>query len=158
LDELKRLRSFGAHGTGVVRLALSPIDIESRRWLVERMGEAGLDARIDGIGTVFGRSRKPGKALLIGSHTDTQPTGGSLHDAMGVIYGLEVARALAESSDGRDLAIDVASWIDEEGTWASYLGSRSFCGEEVAEVVAAARNREGQPMSDALRAAGISDR
>ena len=156
LNDLRQLRTFGAHGNGVVRLALSPIDIESRRWLVGRLTEAGLEARIDGIGTVFGRSPGKGRALLIGSHTDTQPTGGWLDGAMGVIYGLEIARALRESPETRDLAVDVASWIDEEGTFAGFIGSRSFCGEPVAEVVARARNREGQPMSDALQAAGIA--
>ena len=121
-----------------------------------RLAEAGLEARIDGIGTVFGRSRGKGRALLIGSHTDTQPTGGWLDGAMGVIYGLEIARALRESPDDRDFAVDVASWIDEEGTYAGFIGSRSFCGEPVAEIVARARNRDGQRMSDALRAAEIA--
>lgn len=158
LSDLRQLRTFGARGTGVVRLALSPVDMESRRWLVGRLTEAGLEARIDGIGTVFGRSRANGRALLIGSHTDTQPTGGWLDGAMGVIYGLEIARAFRESPDTRDLAVDVASWIDEEGTYAGFIGSRSFCGEPVAAVVARARNRDGQPMSDALRAAGIAGR
>jgi N-carbamoyl-L-amino-acid hydrolase len=157
LDDLRQLRTFGAQGTGVVRLALSPVDVESRRWLAKRLTEAGLDARIDGIGTVFGRSRAPGKALLIGSHTDTQPTGGWLDGAMGVMYGLEIARAFRESPDSRDLAVDVASWMDEEGTYAGFIGSRSFCGEPVTEVVARARNREGQLMSEAIRAAGLAD-
>ena len=156
LSDLRQLRTFGACGTGVVRLALSPVDMESRRWLVGRLTEAGLEARIDGIGTVFGRSRAKGRALLVGSHTDTQPTGGWLDGAMGVIYGLEIARAFRESPDTRDLAVDVASWIDEEGTYAGFIGSRSFCGEPVAAVVARARNREGQLMSDALHAAGIA--
>jgi N-carbamoyl-L-amino-acid hydrolase len=156
LADLLVLRQFGAHGNGVVRPALSPVDMEARRWLVSRMGEAGLDACIDGVGSVFGRSRKPGPALVIGSHTDTQPTGGWLDGAMGVIYGLEIARAFAESSDARDLAIDVASWIDEEGTFAGYLGSRSFVGEPVEEAITKARNRDGLALADALRAAGIA--
>jgi N-carbamoyl-L-amino-acid hydrolase len=156
LNDLRQLRTFGAHDNGVVRLALSPIDMESRRWLVGRLTEAGLEARIDGIGTVFGRSHGKGRAVMSGSHTDTQPSGGWLDGAMGVIYGLEIARALWESPETRDLAVDVASWIDEEGTYAGFIGSRSFCGEPVSEVVARARNREGQPMSDALRVAGIA--
>jgi N-carbamoyl-L-amino-acid hydrolase len=157
LNDLRKLRTFGACGTGVVRPALSPVDIESRRWLVGRLAEAGLEARIDGIGTVFGRSPGKTRALLIGSHTDTQPTGGWLDGAMGVIYGLEIARAFRESPDGQEFAIDVASWIDEEGTFAGFIGSRCFCGEPVADIVARARNRDGQSMSDALRAAGIAD-
>jgi beta-ureidopropionase / N-carbamoyl-L-amino-acid hydrolase len=156
LADLRTLRRFGAHGHGVVRLALSPVDMEARRWLVGRMTEAGLDARIDGVGSVFGRSRKPGPALVIGSHTDTQPTGGWLDGAMGVIYGLEIARACAESGHTREFAIDVASWMDEEGTYLGYLGSRSFVGEPVDEAIDQARNREGRALTDALRAAGIA--
>jgi beta-ureidopropionase / N-carbamoyl-L-amino-acid hydrolase len=158
LNDLKRLRSFGATGPGVVRLALSPVDMESRRWLGRRMTDAGLDAVIDGVGTVFGRSRRSGPALLIGSHTDTQPTGGWLDGALGVVYGLEIARALAESEETRHLAVDVASWIDEEGTFAGFLGSRSFVGDPVEESIRCARNREGQRLQEALEVAGLADK
>jgi N-carbamoyl-L-amino-acid hydrolase len=156
LDDLKRLRSFGATGPGVVRLALSPVDMESRRWLGQRMTDAGLDAVIDGVGTVFGRSRQSGPALLIGSHTDTQPTGGWLDGAMGVVYGLEIARALAESDETCHLAVDVASWIDEEGTFTGFLGSRSFVGDPVEESIRSARNREGLRLQEALDVAGLA--
>jgi len=60
LDMLKTLRTFGAVGTGVVRPSLSPVDMEARRWLRGRMLEAGLDAWIDGVGNVLGRSRNRG--------------------------------------------------------------------------------------------------
>ena len=73
LEDLQRLRQFGAVGNGVVRPALSAIDIESRTWLSERMQAAGLRPVIDGVGTVFGHSTRAGPALIIGSHTDTQP-------------------------------------------------------------------------------------
>ena len=79
----------------MVRPAFSATDMEARRWLKARYEETGLDATIDGVGNVLGRSRSAGKALLIGSHSDTQPTGGWLDGALGVIYGLEVVRALA---------------------------------------------------------------
>ena len=154
LGDLERLRQFGACGTGVVRQSLTPIDIESRQWLRERMEEAGLDARIDGVGTVFGRSRTSGRAILIGSHTDTQPTGGWLDGALGVIYGLEVARTLAENATTRDQAVDVASWIDEEGAFYGCLGSRSFCGETTDDAYQTT-NAEGQTLREALRAAGL---
>lgn len=156
LADLKQLRSFGATGPGVVRLALSPVDLASRRWLAGRMAQAGLDAVIDGVGTVFGRSRQSGPALVVGSHTDTQPTGGWLDGAMGVIYGLEIARALAENEATRHLAIDVASWIDEEGTFSGLLGSRSFVGDPVEAAIQGATNREGQHLRDALEAAGLA--
>jgi beta-ureidopropionase / N-carbamoyl-L-amino-acid hydrolase len=162
LGDLRTLRSFGATGPGVVRLALSPIDIDARHWLAGRMSDAGLEAQIDRVGNVFGRSRHAGPALLIGSHTDTQPTGGWLDGTLGVIYGLEIARALAESDDTRHLALDVASWIDEEGTFSGFLGSRSFVGGEhdtsVDEAIRCARNRDGHLLHDALQAAGLDGR
>ena len=158
LADLRHLRTFGATGTGVVRPSLSPIDMAARAWLVERMTEAGLEARIDGLGTVFGRSRQSGPALLIGSHTDTQPRGGWLDGAMGVIYGLEVARALGEADETRDLAVDVASWIDEEGTFHGFLGSRSFCGLQDPDAMAAAQNKAGERLPDAIRSAGLEGR
>lgn len=157
IDDLKTLRSFGANGPGVVRLSLSPIDMEARRWLAGRMTDAGLDAIIDGVGTVFGRSRKSGPALVIGSHTDTQPTGGWLDGALGVIYGLEIARALDECAATRDFAVDVASWIDEEGTFSSFLGSRSFVGDAIDASVQHARNRDGVLLGDALAQAGVAN-
>ena len=156
LSDLLTLRQFGAHGQGVVRLALSPADMEARRWLADRMTEVGLEARIDGVGSVFGRSRKSGPALIIGSHTDTQPTGGWLDGTLGVIYGLEIARAFSESDDTHDLAVDVASWSDEEGTYAGYLGSRCFIGEPVDDLISSARSRGGMTLAEAIRAAGIA--
>lgn len=158
LDDLRQLRSFGATGTGVVRLALSPVDIAARHWLAGRMAEAGLVANIDGVGSVWGCSTRPGSRLLIGSHTDTQPTGGWLDGALGVIYGLEIARALQECPATQDLAVDVVSWSDEEGTFSGYLGSRSFVGEPIEESIATATNLAGEKLADALRSAGLGDK
>ena len=159
LSDLKRLRDFGSigNGTGVVRQSFSKIDIDSRHWLIERLQAAGLRASLDGVGNVIGRSGNGGKALLIGSHTDTQPTGGWLDGAMGVIYGLEVARALAEDPDTSDLPVDVASWIDEEGTFFGMLGSISFCDFLPDGAIDNCVGRDGVRLQDVMREAGVSD-
>jgi N-carbamoyl-L-amino-acid hydrolase len=157
IGDLRRLAEFGRHGTGVHRLSLTAVDIEARRWLCARMADAGLDARIDGVGSVFGRSRAKGPVLLMGSHTDTQPRGGWLDGAMGVIYGLEVARAFAADPACAGLGIDVASWIDEEGHFpVGFLGSRAFVGELELAQVADAKSRDGVALGDALHAAGLA--
>ena len=159
LADLKTLRTFGTHGTGVIRRALTPVDMESRHWLMERMKEAGLDPEMDGLGTVLGRSRASGKALLIGSHSDTQPTGGWLDGAMGVIYGLEVARALSESDDTRDFAVDVASWIDEEGNFQiGCMGSKVYCDRVSADTVYDNVNDDGERLADIVERVGIAER
>ncbi|SKA37991.1 N-carbamoyl-L-amino-acid hydrolase [Enhydrobacter aerosaccus] len=156
LGDLRRIADFGRYQTGVHRPHLSPQDVESRRWLAERMKEAGLDPVIDGIGNVIGRSTRSGPRLLLGSHSDTQPRGGWLDGVMGVIYGLEVARALAEDPATAHLAVDVASWADEEGHWGQMMGSKSYIGRLTEEDIDKARHRdEGTKMRDALAAAGL---
>ncbi len=156
LADLRRIADFGRYQTGVHRPHLSPQDVESRHWLADRMKEAGLEPVIDGVGTVLGRSPKTGPRILIGSHSDTQPRGGWLDGVMGVIYGLEVARALAEDPETAHLAVDVASWADEEGHWGQMVGSRSFVGMfGDAEIVKARHRDEGTAMRDALKAAGL---
>ena len=158
LDDLKTLRTYGAHGNGVVRTSLTEVDVAARAWLLGRMKDAGLEAEIDGIGNVIGRSPNPGPALLMGSHTDTQPEGGWLDGAMGVLYGLEVARALSEDPETAGLAIDVASWMDEEGTFGICVGSRSFMDQMGDAEFAAARSVQGRKLADALSDAGYAGR
>lgn len=155
MSDLKTLRTFGATQNGVVRPSLSEIDMAARRWLAQRMQEADLVTRIDGVGNVVGQSKKPGKALLVGSHSDTQPRGGWLDGALGVIYGLEVARALAEDNETAGHAVDAVAWVDEEGTYLGCLGSRAFCSVLSDEDIAAAASTEGQPLREALTRAGL---
>ena len=92
LTDLHTLRGFGAAGVGrgVVRPAFSEADIAARQWLVQRFHDAGLRVEVDPMGNVFGHAQ--GRSILIGSHTDTQPEGGWLDGALGVIAALEVAR------------------------------------------------------------------
>jgi beta-ureidopropionase / N-carbamoyl-L-amino-acid hydrolase len=107
---------------------------------------------------VFGRSRAAGRKLLIGSHTESQNHAGWLDGALGVMYGLEVARAFREDPRTASLAIDVASWADEEGHFGSFLGSRSFIGDVTDEEIDKARDQNGgTPLRRALAAAGLSE-
>ena len=156
LSDLRTLRAIGAQGRGVVRPAFSAADMEARRWLKGRYEEAGLEAAIDGVGNVFGRSRNPGKALLLGSHSDTQPTGGWLDGALGVIYALEVVRALAEDGATRSLAVDAVSLQDEESRFVGCLGSRSLIGSLSPEMEQGAVDRDGVALGAALREAGLA--
>lgn len=156
LADLTTLRSFGAQGTGVVRPTFSDPDLAARRWLRQRMIEAGLTAEIDGVGNVIGRSPNEGPALLVGSHADTQPTGGWLDGALGVIYGLEVARALADDPATAHLAVDPIAWSDEEGTYTSCLGSRSFVGD-LSDTVLSHTNAAGETVAEAVARCGLAD-
>jgi N-carbamoyl-L-amino-acid hydrolase len=156
LSDLRALRAIGAQGRGVVRPAFSATDMEARRWLKAGYEEAGLDATIDGVGNVLGRSRSAGKALLIGSHSDTQPTGGWLDGALGVIYGLEVVRALAADALTRALSVDAVSFQDEEARFVGCLGSRSLIGALTREMEDGAADSGGTALADAVREAGLA--
>lgn len=159
IDNLHTLRSIGACGAGVVRTALSEADLRARYWLMERLDEAGLEASLDGVGNVMGRSRtKSRNVLLIGSHTDTQPTGGWLDGALGVIYGLEIAHTIAAADMGDAFAVDVVSWSDEEGTFCHNLGARTACGEFDLCRATQTHNESGEALAAVLEQAGLSGR
>jgi len=150
LSDLRALRAIGAYKTGVHRPTYGTDDVRSRHWLCERLTEAGLHAEIDGIGNVIGRDPSPGRKLLLGSHLETQNHAGWLDGAMGVIYGLEVARALGRG-------IDVAGWADEEGHFGSFLGSRSYAGLlPEAEIDTCKSVDDGTPLRTALGNAGFA--
>ena len=88
MADLNELRCIGASGIGkgVVRTAFSDTDIKAREWLCTKFSEIGLMPYIDPVGNTFGLAKD--QSVLIGSHTDTQPEGGWLDGALGVIYGL----------------------------------------------------------------------
>lgn len=155
LDGLRTLRTFGSQGTGVVRPTFSNVDMAARAWLRDRMESAGLDATIDGVGNVFGRSRASGPALVLGSHSDTQPEGGWLDGAMGVMDAIEVAHTLGADPATADLAVDVAAWADEEGTYTSCLGTTGFVGGIDGDVLAS-RNAEGESVAEAIERVGLT--
>jgi N-carbamoyl-L-amino-acid hydrolase len=156
LGDLTKLRTFGTYKTGVHRPSLSQADVAARQWLAGRMTEAGLEAQIDGIGNVFGRRPGAGRRVLAGSHLESQNHAGWLDGALGVIFALEVSRAMQDEAGG---GVDVIAFFDEEGHFGSYLGSRSFIGDVTEPEIDKARDRtHGKPLRDALVEAGYAGR
>ncbi|MCZ4255964.1 Zn-dependent hydrolase [Sulfitobacter sp. G21635-S1] len=125
LADLHALREFGASGVGkgVVRPAYTPADLAARQWLAGRFEDAGLQVAMDGMGNLFGLAEGP--SLLMGSHSDSQPEGGWLDGALGVVAALEVARASREAGGP---AISVVSFQDEEGRFGVTTGSAVWSG------------------------------
>jgi len=149
VTDLKRLAEFGRYKTGVHRPTYSPVDVESRHWLAEKLRETGLDPVIDGIGNVIGRNLSAKRRLLVGSHSETQPYGG-WH---------ELARAFAADPSCAGLGIEVAAWADEEGHYQSFLGSHSFTGMLSEAQIDGVRGRDdGTPLREALQRAGLAGR
>ncbi len=156
--DLKRLAEFGRYKTGVHRPTYSAEDVASRQWLADKFAEAGLDPTIDGIGNVIGRNPRAQRRLLVGSHSETQPHGGWLDGALGVIYGLELARAFAADPALAGLGIEAVAWADEEGHYGNMLGSRSFTGGLSETEIEAAESRDGRKLREALAEAGFAGR
>ncbi len=149
LADLHELRQIGAFKTGVHRPTYSPQDMESRRWLMAKMAECGLNPTIDGIGNVLGRHKGPGPHLLVGSHIESQNEAGWLDGALGVVAGLALARA--------GLPVDVAAWADEEGHYGGFIGSRSYIGDLAEEEIDRLSNRyHGKTLRQALQEAGLA--
>lgn len=146
LADLHTLRSFGAAGVGkgVVRPAYSDPDIAAREWLVGRMREAGLSVHVDPVGSVFGLAE--GRSLLLGSHTDSQPEGGWLDGALGVIAALEVARASVEFEGP---PVSVVSFQDEEGRFGVTTGSAVWSGNLSLEKADGLTDRDGVSFAEA---------
>ena len=157
IADLRELATIGKFETGVDRPAFSRDDMRARAWLRDKLDAAGLSARIDDAGNVYGEMTKAARAVLVGSHTDTVPKGGWLDGALGVIYGLEMARCFAENGLVNGMGLDVISFQDEEGTYLSLYGSRTFCDEDVTSEVAVARGQDGTTLHDAINSAGIKD-
>jgi N-carbamoyl-L-amino-acid hydrolase len=149
LRDLHELRQIGAFRTGVHRPTFSPQDMESRRWLMQRLTACGLEASIDGIGNVYGRHKGPGPHLLSGSHIESQNEAGWLDGALGVMAAVALARA--------GLPVDVCAFADEEGHFdGGFLGSRSIIGElSEAEMDRSVNRTDGTPLRTALREAGL---
>lgn len=145
LDDLHSLRSFGASGVGkgVVRQAYSGADIAARKWLAERINEAGLEPHFDPLGSLFGLAGE--KSLLLGSHSDSQPEGGWLDGALGVVAGLEVARAAREAGGP---PISCVSFQDEEGRFGVLTGSDVWTGKLALEAVDGFTDNAGNSLAD----------
>src|SRR6056297_1557537 len=123
LADLHTLRGFGRDGPGVRRRAFTDADLAARDWLAGRMADAGLTPQFDPVGNLFGLAK--GRSWLLGSHSDTQPEGGWLDGALGVIAALEVARAAREAGGP---PVSVVSFQDEEGRFGVTTGSAIWSG------------------------------
>lgn len=116
------------------RRSFTPLYDKGRSWLRSRMEEAGLAVRVDSAGNMIGRreGRMQGEpAIVIGSHTDTVPSGGRFDGIAGVCVGLEIARALREACVNLDHPLEVIDFLAEEPSdfGLSCIGSRGLVGE-----------------------------
>lgn len=133
-DSLMDMATIGGTAKGGVRrLALSEVDRAGRERFAGLCRAAGLTLRVDSMGNMF--ARRPGRdparlPVLLGSHLDSQPTGGKFDGALGVMAGLEVMRTLHDLGIITEAPIELVNWTDEEGArfGQSLMGSGVWAG------------------------------
>jgi N-carbamoyl-L-amino-acid hydrolase len=159
-DALMAMAEIGATPKGgVKRLTLTEVDKAGRQRFTEWCEAIGLTVRVDAIGNMFCRregrdpTRKP---VLLGSHLDSQPTGGKFDGALGVIAGLEVMRTLNDLNITTEAPIELVNWTDEEGSrfGHSLMGSGVWAGVYPQDKVYALKDTDGVTVGDALDAIG----
>ena len=101
------------------RQTLTDADAEGRRLFKKWCDSEGLVMSVDAIGTMFARREGVDPSLppvYVGSHLDTQPTGGKYDGVLGVLGGLELVRTLNRLEIKTKHPIVVVNWTNEEGT------------------------------------------
>ena len=145
---------------GCNRPALSATDGEARVLLARWGRDMGLALSVDRLGNMALRreGRDPARPpVLVGSHLDTQPSGGKFDGPYGVLAGLEILRALQESGTVTEAPIVLVNWTSEEGCRfsPSMIGAAGAMGVlPEAEVLDRRALDDGERYGDALAATG----
>ena len=167
LADFTAVSAIGAtESGGVHREAGDPSDAATKRWLRNWLQEAGLEVRVDRVGNLFGLlTWTPGAPhVLLGSHLDSQPSGGRFDGAYGVLAAAHAAARLRDRvRDSGELPpcnIAVVNWFNEEGSrfQPSMMGSGVFTGKLDADVALDTRDRTGTSVREALTDAGFAGR
>ena len=161
-DSLMEMARIGATPKGgVCRLALTDLDRESRDLFVRWCEAAGCTVTVDAIGNIF--ARRPGRndalpPVLMGSHLDSQPTGGKFDGVYGVLAGLEVVRTLNDLGYQTEAPLEVVCWTNEEGSRfaPAMVASGVFAGAFSLEYGLSRKDLDGKTMGEELARIGYA--
>ncbi len=146
----------GTQDGGVCRLAFTELDRLARNQFAGWARMDGFEVAVDRAGNLF--IRRPGTRndlppVLIGSHLDTQPTGGKFDGIYGVLAGLEVLRSLNAAGVRTLRPVEVVDWTAEEGvTFKPMLGSRIFTGALPLDEAYSLTDPDGRTLKESLEA------
>ena len=146
---------------GVRRITLTEEDRQGRDQFARWAREAGLKVHADAIGNLFARragSDPAAAPVVMGSHLDSQPSGGKFDGAYGVMAGLEVMRTVNDLGLRTRAPLEVVSWTNEEGSRfvPTMMGSGVFAGVYALDEVLGNRDVDGISVKEALQRAGIA--
>ena len=159
-DTLMETAQIGATAKGgICRLTLTDLDRQVRDWFKARCEALGCTVSVDEVGNMF--ARRPGKdenlaPIAMGSHLDTQPTGGKFDGVLGVLGALEAMRTLAETGYETNAPIEIVNWTNEEGSRyaPAMLASGVFAGVFTPDFAYARTDRDGKTFGDELKRIG----
>ncbi|WP_272008091.1 Zn-dependent hydrolase [Roseovarius sp. ZX-A-9] len=159
-DSLMEMAKIGPGvAGGNNRQTLTDADAEGRALFQKWCDDAGLTMGVDTMGTMFARREGTDPDALpvyVGSHLDTQPTGGKYDGVLGVLAGLELIRTLNDLDIKTRHPIVVTNWTNEEGTRfaPAMLASGVFAGVHTEDWAKAREDAEGKSFGAELERIG----
>jgi N-carbamoyl-L-amino-acid hydrolase len=159
-DSLMEMAKIGPGvAGGNNRQTLTDEDAEGRRLYQSWCEAEGLSMGLDKMGTMFARREGTDPTLppvMVGSHLDTQPTGGKYDGVLGVLAGLEIIRTLNETGIKTRHPIEVVNWTNEEGTRFSppMMASGVFAGVHTLDWAYGRTDADGKSVGDELARIG----
>jgi beta-ureidopropionase / N-carbamoyl-L-amino-acid hydrolase len=144
---------------GINRQTLTTEDAKVRSWFKRETEALGCQVTVDEVGNMF--ALRPGRQrglapIALGSHLDTQPTGGKFDGNLGVLGALEALRTLVAAGYETNAPIVVVNWTNEEGARfaPAMLGSGVFAGVYSRAKADATPDIDGVLFGDALDGIG----
>ncbi len=152
---MEMAKTGGTANGGVRRVALTDEDRAGRDLFVQWCKNIGCSVEIDQMGNIF--ARRPGHdneapAIMVGSHLNSQPTGGKFNGALGVLAGLEVLETLNDNHITTPVPTEIVSWTNEEGARFSpaMVASGVFSGDFTLEYAYARTDKQGRTLGEEL--------
>jgi N-carbamoyl-L-amino-acid hydrolase len=137
------------------RQTVTSEDGEARKLLQKWSEDAGMTMKVDELGSMFFKREGTDKNALpvvIGSHLDTQPTGGKYDGVLGVLAGLEIVRTLNDLNIQTKHPILVVNWTNEEGSRfpPAMMASAGYAGIYDVNTLLSAKDAEGNIFGNEL--------
>jgi len=141
------------------RQTLTDFDKQGRELFKRWCDQAGLTMGVDQMGTMFMRREGTDPAALpvyVGSHLDTQPTGGRYDGVLGVLSGLELVRTLNDLGIRTKHPIVVTNWTNEEGARfaPAMMASGVFAGQFTQDYAYGRKDPDGKSFGEELKRIG----
>jgi beta-ureidopropionase / N-carbamoyl-L-amino-acid hydrolase len=159
-DTIHETAKFGATPKGGVRrLTLGPEDKQVRDWFRAACEAAGLDVHVDALGSMFAlrKGRDMSKPPVgLGSHLDTQPTGGKFDGVLGTLAALEVVRTLNDAGIETEMPVCIVNWTNEEGSRfaPAMMASAAYAGDFTTDDILSRKDADGVTVAEALDSIG----